>query len=62
MSKEKQLAKKILPIIDFMENNFKEEDGINKIVLLKSVAAYYDNLVAAETMRTMIIKSWGSIK
>ena len=62
MSKEKQLAKKIIPIIDFMEDNFKDEDGINKLVLLKSVAAYYDNIVAAETMRTMIIKSWGSIK
>lgn len=62
MSKEIDLSKKIPLIVEFVENTFKEEDGINKHLLLKSVASYYESLVAAETTRTMIIQAWGKIQ
>jgi len=62
MSKELELAKKLPSLVEFMETSFKEEDGINKIAILKTVAAYYESLVTAESMRAMIIKSMGVIK
>lgn len=62
MSKDTELAKGIPPIIEFMEEAFAEEDGINKMALLKTAATYYESLVAAESMRALIIKSMGVIK
>jgi len=62
MSKELDLAEKLALLVEFMETSFKEEDGINKVAILKTVASYYESLVAAESMRAMIIKSMGAIK
>lgn len=62
MSKEIEIAKKIPLLVEFMEDNFKDEDGINKMSILKTVATYYESLVTAESMRAMIIKSMGVIK
>lgn len=62
MSKENNLAKEIPAIIEFMEEAFAEEDGINKIALLKTVTAYYESLVTTESMRAMIIQTFKAIK
>ena len=62
MSKEIDLAEGIPNIIKFMEDNFKDEDGINKMTMLKTAATYYESVVTAESMRAMIIKSMGVIK
>jgi len=62
MSKEIDLSTKIPVIIKFMEDNFKDEDGINKTALLKTVTSYYESIVAAEATRAMIIKSIGILK
>ena len=62
MSKELILADHSHSLIYIIEEKFSNLDGIDKVVLLKSVAAYYDSVVAAEATRTLLIKSWGSIK
>lgn len=62
MSKELILIDSVQDIVKYVEENFDKLDGIDKIVLLKSAAAYYDSVVAAEATRTMLIKTWGNIK
>ena len=62
MSKEIDLSRKIPQLVKYMEDNFKDEDGINKITILKTTAAYYDSLVAAESMKAIIIKTMGNIR
>ena len=62
MSKEIKLANGIPTIIEFMEEAFIEEDGINKMTMLKTVAAYYENVVANEVLRNTVVKVLGNIK
>jgi len=62
MSKDKELAQKIPLLVEYMEDNFSDVDGINKMTILKATASYYESLVTAEIMRAMIIKSIGVIQ
>ena len=62
MSKEVTLAENVRDVVKYMEDTYPKLDGIDKIVLIKTVAAYYDALVAAEVTRTMIIQTWGKTK
>ncbi len=59
---EKAVAEGIAPLIDMINYKYKHLDGHYKSVLLKTVTAHYDALVAAEATELLIRKTFESFQ
>lgn len=51
----------LAPLIEFMEENV-NLDGTYKIALLKTVAAYYESMVHAESMNAILMKTFSNLQ
>ena len=51
----------LAPLIEFMEENV-SLDGTYKIALLKTVAAYYESMVHAESMNAILMKTFSNLQ
>jgi hypothetical protein len=56
-----EVSEEIAPLIKYIEENT-TLDGTYRVALLKTVAAYYESLIHAESMNAILMKTFSNLQ